>query len=57
MLVLAEFWVAERERLNVSKIDDEQDETLRLASFSNLIATLPAAHFATLKSIFASITR
>ncbi|KAL0139254.1 hypothetical protein V8B55DRAFT_1449292 [Mucor lusitanicus] len=35
---------------------DEQDESLRLASFSNLIATLPAAHFATLKSIFASIT-
>ncbi|KAK4515828.1 uncharacterized protein ATC70_010785 [Mucor velutinosus] len=36
--------------------DDEQDESLRLASFSNLIATLPAAHFVTLKSIFASIT-
>ncbi|GAN10876.1 conserved hypothetical protein [Mucor ambiguus] len=36
--------------------NDEQDESLRLASFSHLIATLPAAHFATLKSIFASIT-
>ncbi|KAI8639298.1 hypothetical protein BD408DRAFT_350253 [Parasitella parasitica] len=29
---------------------------LRLVSFSNLVATLPASHFATLKSIFASIT-
>ncbi|KAL7333168.1 Rho-GTPase-activating protein 8 [Mucor circinelloides] len=36
--------------------NDEQDESLRLSSFSNLIATLPATHFATLKSIFASIT-
>lgn len=41
----------------IDPIDDEQDESLRLSSFSNLIATLPATHFATLKSIFASITR
>ncbi|OBZ85642.1 Rho-GTPase-activating protein 8 [Choanephora cucurbitarum] len=30
----------------------DQDETLRLTSFGNLIATLPAAHFATLQVIF-----
>jgi hypothetical protein len=38
-------------------VDVDQDDSLRLASISNLIATLPAAHFVTLKAIFASITR
>lgn len=34
----------------------EQEESLRLTSFSNLIATLPGSHFATLKSILESLT-
>ncbi|KAG2237228.1 hypothetical protein INT48_006632 [Thamnidium elegans] len=33
------------------------NEELRLASFSNLIATLPRAHFASLSAIFENITR
>ncbi|KAI9256394.1 hypothetical protein EDC94DRAFT_616308 [Helicostylum pulchrum] len=37
--------------------NNNQDESLRLASFSNLIATLPSAHFATLAAIFENIAR
>ncbi|KAG2197940.1 hypothetical protein INT47_002967 [Mucor saturninus] len=43
--------------LKRKKLDGEQDETLRLAPFSNLISTLPGSHFATLKLIFENITR
>lgn len=39
------------------KLDDNQEESLRLASFSNLISTLPGSHFETLKAIFENITR
>lgn len=42
---------------NHLRLDVEQEESLRLTSFSNLIATLPGSHFATLKSILESLTR
>jgi hypothetical protein len=38
-------------------IDDDQNENLRIASLSNLVATLPGSHFATLKCIFESVNR
>jgi hypothetical protein len=38
------------------ELDDQNDEKLLVPTVSNLIATLPGAHFATLNAIIKNIT-